>query len=124
MMVEARATRDCWITLVNFTADGKALALVPSDVRREARVETHQTFQFPGESEQAAGIRLRVRPLPGHRRDREAVVIVATKTQCPLPPRLDGESDYSVEQFGNWLVAIPLDDRTVAVLPYEVAARE
>ena len=124
MRIEARATQDCWITLVNLTADGKALVLVPSKVRTDAELEAHQAFQFPDESERAAGIRLRVRAVPGHRRDREAIVLVASKTQHPLPPSLSGESDYSVEQFGKWMVSIPLGDRTVTVLPYEVAARE
>ncbi|MBI4775974.1 MAG: DUF4384 domain-containing protein [Deltaproteobacteria bacterium] len=124
MMVEARATLDCWVTLANLTADGNALVLIPSDIRRESRVEKNETFLFPGPSERAAGIRLLVRPLPEHRRDREAIVLVATKERRPLPPLLHGESGYSAAQFGNWLVGIPLDDRTVTILPYEVAARD
>jgi len=47
-------------------------------------------------------------------------IIVAAKNSQPLPPRIDEERSYSWEEFGKWLMELPLSERTVKILPYQV----
>jgi len=79
-----------------------------------------RTNRFPERAEQAAGIHLRVATLPGHRKDREAIIVVATKTRQPLPPQIENTPYYTAEAIGRWLVGIPLSKRTTKVLPYQI----
>ena len=123
MDLSAKFSRDCYVTLINLSADGKAIPLVPSRIRGENYIPAGSIFQFPDVEERRAGISLRVDTLPGHKKDREAMVIVATKNSRPLPPRIDEERSYSSEEFGRWLVELPLSERTVKILPYQVVGR-
>ena len=72
--------------------------------------------------ERAAGIHLKVGTLPGHKKDREAIMVVATKSNQPLPPKLDDTPYYTADAIGSWLVDIPLSERTIKVLPYEIVS--
>jgi hypothetical protein len=123
MFVEAKANRACFITLINMTADSRAVVLVPSRVRQESSLAEGDTFRFPEKTEQAAGIHLKVGTLPGHRTDREAIMVVATKTRQPLPPQIEDTPYYTAEAMGRWLVDIPLSERTTKVLPYQVVSQ-
>jgi hypothetical protein len=122
MFVEAMVSRSCCITLINMTADGRAVVLVPSSVRSENSLAKGDTFRFPERAEQAAGIHLKVGTLPGHRTDREAIMVVATKTRQPLPPQIEDTPYYAAEAIGRWLVDIPLSERTTKVLPYQIVS--
>lgn len=124
MFVEARANRKCFITLINLTADSRAIVLVPSRVRTQSSLAKGDYFRFPTKSEQASGIHLKVGTLPGHRKDREAIMVVATKTRQPLPPQIDNTSYYTADAVGSWLVDIPLSERTIKVLPYQITYRQ
>ena len=123
MFVEARANRRCFITLINLTADSRAIVLVPSRVRTQSRLAKGDYFRFPTKFEQASGIHLKVGTLPGHRKDREAIMVVATKTRQPLPPQINNTPYYTADAVGSWLVDIPLSERTIKVLPYEIGRR-
>ena len=123
MFVEAMASRLCFITLINLTADSRAIILVPSRVRAQSRLAKGDYFRFPTKSEQAAGIHLKVGTLPGHKKDREAILVVAAKTEYPLPPQIDNTPYYTADAVGSWLVNIPLSERTIKVLPYEIVSR-
>ena len=122
MFVEAKASRACFITLINLTADGKAVVLVPSPVREECGLAKGDTFRFPERAEQAAGIYLKVATLPGQRKNREAIMVVATKTRQPLPPQIKEYPYYTADAIGRWLVDIPLSQRTIKVLPYQIVS--
>lgn len=122
MVVEAKANRACFITLINLTADGRGLALVPSQLRRDHHLTKGDTFRFPEGQEQAAGIHLKVGTLPGHRTDREVIMVVATKSPHPLPPQVENVPHYAAETIGRWLVDIPLSQRTTKVLPYQIVS--
>jgi hypothetical protein len=123
MTLLARFSRDCYVTLINLSADGKAIPLVPSQIREENHIPAGSIFQFPDLEERQAGISLRVGTLPGHKNDREAMVIVATKRRQPLPPRINEEKSYSSEEFGKWLVELPLSERTVKIFPYQILGK-
>lgn len=123
MFVEARVNRQCFITLINLTADSRAIILVPSRVRAQSRLAKGDYFRFPTKSEQALGIHLKVGTLPGHKKDREAIMVVATKSRQPLPPKIDDTPYYTADAVGSWLVDIPLSERTIKVLPYEIVSR-
>jgi hypothetical protein len=123
MFVQASANRNCFITLVNLTADSRAIILVPSAVRFQSRLAKGDYFRFPTKAEQASGIHLKVGTLPDHKKDREAIMVVATKTSRPLPPKLDNTPYYTADAIGSWLVDIPLSERFIKVLPYEIVSR-
>jgi len=123
MFVEARANRKCFVTLINLTADSRAIVLVPSRVRTQSRLAKGDYFWFPTKAEQAAGIHLKVGTLPDHKKDREAIMVVAAKTEYPLPPQIDNTPYYTADAVGSWLVDIPLSERTIKVLPYEIVSR-
>lgn len=123
MFIEARANQRCFITLINLTADSRAIILVPSRVRAQSRLAKGDHFRFPTKAEQAAGIHLKVGTLPDHKKDREAIMVVAAKTEYPLPPQIDNTPYYTADAVGSWLVDIPLSERTIKVLPYEIVSR-
>ncbi len=50
-------------------------------------------------------------------------MVVATKTWQPLPPKLDNTPYYTADAVGSWLVDIPLSERTIKVLPYEIVSK-
>lgn len=123
MTLSARCSRACYVTLINLSADGKAIPLVPSKIRDKNYLMSGAVFQFPNAEDRQAGISLRVGTLPGHKKDREAMVIVATKNRQPLTPSVNEVESYSSEEFGKWLVELPLSERTVKILPYQVVGK-
>jgi hypothetical protein len=49
-----------------------------------------------------------------------AVIIGNREYKSRDVPRVDEERSYSSEEFGRWLVDMPLSERTVKILPYQV----
>jgi len=48
------------------------------------------------------------------------MVVVATINRQPMLPRIDEGRSYSSEEFGRWLVELPLSERTVKIFPFQV----
>jgi Domain of unknown function (DUF4384) len=120
MVATISSSQDCFLNVLNITADEKVHLLLPTPEIRNNKLLAGQTRQVPDPTHIRDGsLRLRVGNLPGHTEDQEAMVVIATKKTMHLPI---GE-DFNVMDLARWLATIPLDQRAQGQALYEIHAR-
>jgi len=82
--IKATCTKDCYLTIVNFTAEGKLKVLLPNDYEPSPFIKAGGVYNFPSE-----GLALEMHTLTGHKKDTEVFILIATKERfdhLPTPP--------------------------------------
>jgi hypothetical protein len=127
VIAEIDVTKDAYLTLFSVTPDTLRV-IWPNALSRDTFVPAGTTVEFPPSSLRAQGLHLRVSMLEGQDRLTERIVAVATKQKAPFRevPEYQIEegrltaAQASVEALNRWLVDIPLGQRAVASVTYEV----
>lgn len=102
--------------LVLFTiADDSAQRLFPNAYVQTVHLEGATQAELPDPEWRARGLRLRA-TLPAGRTERQEILMaVALRAAIALPA-----AELSLLDLQRWLVRIPLGDRAIAVVPYDV----
>jgi len=102
--------------LVLFTiADDSAQRLFPNAYVQTVHLEGATQAELPDPEWRTRGLRLRA-TLPAGRTERQEILMaVALRAAIALPA-----AELSVLDLQRWLVRIPLGDRAIAVVPYDV----
>lgn len=117
--IDINVERDATVAIFNFTADDKVVMLFPNGYEPENALSGGKPFRFPASS---SPIVLEVQNLPGHKRDAEALFIVAmdgthkrdfAKMFKALTPMGFGEFFKRYSEIADYC-----DD---VILPYEIA---
>lgn len=116
----ARCSRDCYVTIFNLTATHHFSILLPNPYQRTVPLKADQKLVFP---QQGSGLALVMRPVPGHVRDTEAFLIMATKQHFDVYARLGKREDIPMGDVSRVLLDLPASERAVALLVYEVRAK-
>lgn len=125
--IKATCTKDCYLTIVNFTAEGNLKVLLPNDYEPSPFIKAGGVYNFPSE-----GLALEMHTLTGHKKDTEVFILIATKERfdilLPLLRKegIEGRSkeDISPKDFYNALLNLPADTRAEELLVYEVKEKE
>jgi len=118
--ITATCTRDCYLTILNVTADNRISVLYPDKQERALRLKAGTSYTFPSNP----GLALEVSPLPGHKKDAEAFYVVATKEKFDLPALVKTCSSITSKELYTNLFSLPADTRAETLVMYEVRARE
>jgi hypothetical protein len=128
--IKVSCTKDCYLTILNLTAENKVRVLLPNEYERSKKIRGGEGYSFP-----PAGLSLEMHLLPGHKKDAEAFILIATKERFDLLPLLPfgsaqgrlqegiegrSEREFKIEDFYKGLLTIPSDSRTEEILLYEI----
>ena len=127
VVAEIEASKDAHLTLFSVTPDTLEV-IWPNSLSRDTFVEGGAVVQFPPPDLRTRGVHLRAEVPEGRRRVTERLVAVATKQKVPfeeVPGRQIASgalktTQASVQAFNRWLVDIPLGQRAVASVTYDV----
>lgn len=130
VIAEIEVTKDAYLTLFSVTSDTLQV-IWPNALSKDTFVEKGTTIEFPPQDLRAQGLHLRVDAPEGRSQIRERLVAVATKQEVPFQevPEYDLKSGSlataraSVEALNRWLVEIPLGQRAVTTVSYDVVRR-
>jgi len=131
MIVNVRATQNCYITVLNISATDDIYVLFPNRFRRNNKVLAEEIVEFPSREDRDMGLRFRVHALPGHKQDREYIKVLATKKPIGFLDEIDEESGlkkfkndkYALTELAHWLTTIPINERAEDLVSYIVVER-
>jgi hypothetical protein len=113
--IKAACTKDCYISIINLTADRKIRVLLPNDYEPSPFIKKGESYNFPAE-----GLGLEMYPLSGHKKDVEAFLLIATKERFDALKLIKKGEDIQPKDFYNAILSIPADSRAEEILAYEV----
>lgn len=127
VVAELEVTRDAYITLFSVTPDTLQV-IWPNSVTEDTFVPANTTVEFPPRELREAGVHLRLQVPEGESQVTERLVAVATKNPItfqtvPAYQVQEGAlstAQASVQALNRWLVEIPLDQRALATVTYDV----
>lgn len=128
MIATVTSTRDAWVTLFVVTEDTVDVIL-PNAYAPENRITAARPLEFPSARQRAMSMNLTASLPAGRDVARELIVAVATKAKVPFGSgavrasadrRVVATAQGTVNEFQQWLVRIPLDERAVAYAAYEI----
>jgi len=117
--IKATCTKDCYLTILNLTADNKIKVLLPNKFESAALIKTGECCTFPPK-----GLALEMSPLQGHKRDTEAFYLVATKEKLNLAGITKKDGEITAKELYGLLLSLPADTKAEEMLVYEVRGKE
>jgi len=118
--ITAGCTRDCYLTIVNISADNNISILYPNKIEPAGRMKGGASYTFPS----VPGLALEMYPLQGHKRDTEAFYIIATKGNFDLQGMVKKTEGLTSKELYNSLLSLPATERAEEIVLYEVRAKE
>jgi hypothetical protein len=116
--IAASCTKDCFLTILNLTADGKINILLPNQFEQSRKIKAGETYSFPPQ-----GLGLEMETLPGHRKDTEAFYLIATKEKMILTCPIKKNGEVSAKDFYKDCLSLPAETRAEELLVYEVRGK-
>lgn len=117
--IKVECTKDCFLTILNLTADGKMKILLPNDYEQSVFIKKGESYNFP-----AKGLALEMYPIKGHMKDAESFLLIATKERFDILKLIKKGEDIHPKDFYNAILSIPADSRAEEILAYEVREKE
>ncbi|MEP7382787.1 MAG: DUF4384 domain-containing protein [Gemmatimonadota bacterium] len=109
-----RSTRPAHLVLFTI-ADDSVQRLFPNDYVPGVRAVADAATELPDPEWRARGLRLRATLPAGRAARQELLMVVATRTAVALPP-----ASLTLLALQRWLVQLPLGERAIAIVPYDV----
>lgn len=127
LIATIEVTEDAHVTLFNVTPDTLQV-IWPNPLSEDTFVPAGTSVEFPPPGLRARGLHLRADVPEGEERVTERLVAVATKQEVPFREvpeyRIEGRSlataRASLQALNRWLVDIPLGQRAIASVTYDV----
>lgn len=130
MIIHVKASKPSYLTVLNFSADGRVFLLFPNQLRKDNYVLALEEFQVPSEADRKDVLKLQVSTLPGHKKDTEFIKVIATRKPLHLLEGLLFQGQYGVMDTVNFAVteiarlvtAIPLRERAEHTVFYDIVS--
>lgn len=130
MIIRVKASKPSYISVLNFSADGRVILLYPNQLRKDNYVLALEEFQIPSETDRADVLKLQVSTLPRHKKDTEFIKVIATRKPIHLLEGLLFQGQYGVMDTVNFAVteiarlvsAIPLRERAEHTVFYDIVS--
>jgi hypothetical protein len=128
VVFHVKASKDCYLTILNLAADDSVYVLFPNDLRRDCRMNGGSESDFPSTEDRDGGLRIKVASLPGHDEDIEMVKVIATEQNVPFLEGFETSTGFevigtprvAVARLARWLSEIPVSERAEASATYRV----
>jgi len=128
VILKVKATKDCYLTVLNLAANDSVYILLPNPLNREGMIQAHSSVEIPAKRLRDAGMQFRVVTLPGHKKDTEIVKVIATKQKTAFFDALKqagavgamGTPQMAMTKLARWLSEIPISERAEASMSYEI----
>ncbi len=118
-VIKATCTKDCYLTILNVTADDKIRLLMPNKFMPSVRLKSGECCTFPQN-----GLALEMSPLPNHKKDTEAFYLIATKEKLSLAGITRNDGEIRAKDLYQFLLSLPADSKAEEMLVYEVRAKD
>ncbi len=130
LILTVKSTRDCYLTIVNYAADGKVYLLMPGTLLEDNFLKAGEAMEIPNAAQRENGIHLSMATLPGSTASSEVIQVIATRRKIDFLDELQEEQGFGVlpnitiagQQLARWLAAIPVAERAMAQMVVEVHA--
>lgn len=122
LIVTLRTSQDAFITILNFTEEGKIYALIPNTIMNNYFVIGNTDYQFPTEELRNRGFRLSLETTKGKNSSVESLLVIATKKEYPLlglfseDPANPFQYIGDLERLFEWKLQIPQDEIVEGIL--------
>lgn len=131
LWMNVRATKDCYIIVLNIAANNDIYVLYPNDYQPDNQLVKNQTLQIPSKAERESGLRIRVANLEGSSADREFIKVIATKRPIEFLDEIEEQNGVKVfkntqvalTELGEWLSTLPVSERAEDLAAYSVIAK-
>ncbi|GEM_PF-509932 len=129
LILEIRASLDCWITVFNVYADGTVSVLLPNAKIPDNRVTADTPFVLPDhEDPDQAFVHLRLGVPDGQRRTEEYIAVVATlkeysflsNTMTDFGAGYIPTYEAALDDLNRWILQIPASERAEADAYYTI----
>ena len=128
LILNLQSTSDCYLTILNYTADEKVSIIMPSSIFPDNFLPAQQPLEIPSRSQRAQGIQLRMQPLSGQEKSTEIIQIIATKQKIDFLENLETKEEMNgglnlsiaMDKLLRWITSIPVQQRTQATEMIEV----
>ena len=128
MTINIKASKDGYITVLDFAADGSVTLLFPNKLRPDNKIEANKTIQIPSPQDRRQLLTFQVGTLPGHKQDTEAIKVIATRGPINLLAEVESQGNYGVmnstkfalTEIARLLSTIPPNARTEDSAVYQV----
>ena len=130
LVLRVLASKDSYLTVLSLGADGKVYVVRPNFIERKSFIPGGREVALPSARERGAGLSYEVSVVAGHKRDRESLLLVATRRPIFITPleKKEGLESFETPQLAmnsvaRWLARIPIAERTGTAADYVVHAR-
>jgi hypothetical protein len=129
VVLKVKATKECYVTVLNLGADDTVRVLFPNKWQSDAPLKANSTLEIPDSSLRETGsFHIRVANLPGHKRDCEMVKVIVTRRKLDLSRYTETQSGFglmgtpkmAMTELAKWLSEIPISERAEAAVSYVV----
>jgi hypothetical protein len=132
VIINVKATRDCFLTVLNLSADDSVRILFPNRWQTDCFIAADIEMEIPEKSFRESGFHVRVANLPGHNIDNEIVKVIATKQKINILSEVNSTTGFglmgtpkiALTKLARWISEIPVSERAESTLLYEIHARE
>lgn len=132
VILRVKSTKDCYITVLNLAADDSVYVLFPNISQRDNFIDAEKSVEIPSKAERESGFHIRVRNLPGHKKDTELVTVIATKQKLNILDELESRHGFgtmgtprmAMTRLARSLSGIPVSERAEASVIYEIHSIE
>lgn len=127
MVVYVNATKDSYLTVLNFSADDSVTLLYPNLLRRDNKIEAGRDYEIPAREDRGEVMKFQVSTLPDHKQDTEAIKVICTRGPINLLSEVKARGNYgvmdstrfAVTEVARLMAAIPPRERAEDTAIYQ-----
>lgn len=128
VILKLQSTSDCYLTILNYTADDKVSIIMPSSAFPDNFLPAQQLIEIPSQPQRLQGIHLRMHPIGDQEKSSEIIQVIATKKRIDFLENLEIKEDFSgglnlsiaMDKLLRWITSIPVQQRTQETVIIEV----
>ncbi|MCK4838330.1 MAG: DUF4384 domain-containing protein [Desulfobulbaceae bacterium] len=128
MIINVSATKEGYLTILNFSADGTVTLLFPNKLRKNNKIKAQQDYQIPSPQDREHLMKFQVATLPGHKKDTEYIKVISTRGPIDLLSEIKSTGNYgimnsakfAVTEVARLMAAIPIKDRAENTAVYQI----
>ncbi len=121
LIMKVKSSKDAYLNILNFAADGSVIILFPNAFRRDNKIEAGREYVIPAESDRNV-IKFQVSTLPGHRKDTEYIKVICTREPIDLLQEIRPSGTFTVME--NTTFALTEVARVLSSIPLKYRAED
>lgn len=129
VVLRIKSTRDCYLTILVVTEKNHVFLVLPNKYKKINFLREGEEYSYPSETDVSKGLTLKAGLLPGVKRAKEHVRIIATRKPVNFTPDVFAEGiglesfareTATVSELVKELITIPAHERAEVFLAYEI----